>query len=298
MPLFGSHLSIAGSFTHAVEEAVRLGCQSLQIFTKAPNQWRGRDISLDEAKGFRQAVKSAKLKLTMAHDSYLINLASPDEGLYRQSITAFVEEIRRAERLGLTYIVTHPGAHLNAGEEDGLARVIAAFDAIHRMTEDVAVKVLIETTAGQGTSLGYRFEHLQTILAGVQDSERMGVCVDTCHLFAAGYELFPKTEYDKTMRELSKVVGMKWVKAFHLNDSMKKLGSRVDRHAHIGQGEIGKEAFGFVINDSRFRSLPMILETPKEDNMDVVNLGILHELMQKKNLTQSRKGAKAAQKIS
>lgn len=279
MPIFGSHLSVARGFAQAVDDAVKLGCQSLQVFTKAPNQWRGRDISLIEADEFRRAVKKAKLRYTLAHDSYLINLASPDERLYRQSIESFVEEIRRAERLGITYLVTHPGAHLNAGEDDGLASVVAALDAIHRMTDGVHVKVLLETTAGQGTSLGYRFEHLARILAGVKQPERLGVCVDTCHIFAAGYDLFPEKEYRKTMLELGRVVGMKWIKAFHLNDSMKPLGSRVDRHAHIGQGEIGKEAFGFVVNDPRFRKVPMILETPKENEMDVVNLRLLRHML-------------------
>jgi len=296
VPLFGSHLSIAGSFTRAVDRAVQLGCQTVQIFTKAPNQWYGREISQTEAVEFKRAVKKAKLKFPLAHDSYLINLASPDEALYRRSVEAFVEEVRRAEMLGLTYLVTHPGGHVNAGESEGLKRVVKAFDEIHDRTRGVRVTVLIENTAGQGTSLGFRFDHLKAILAGVKEPKRMGVCLDTCHLFAAGYPLFPKNEYLTTVSELSRVVGMKWVKAFHLNDSLKSLGSRVDRHAHIGQGQIGKDAFRFVVNDPRFSKMPMILETPKENDMDVVNLALLSELVEKKSLVQSRQGAKKSKR--
>jgi deoxyribonuclease IV len=282
VPLLGSHLSVAGSFSRAVDRAVQLGCQTVQIFTKAPNQWYGREISTTEADEFRRAIKKAKLKFPLAHDSYLINLASPDESLYRKSIEAFIEEIRRAEMLGLTYLVTHPGAHAGCGDETGLQRVIAALDEAHDRTADVRVKVLIENTAGQGTCLGHRLEHLRSILAGVKKPERLGVCIDTCHAFAAGYALFPETEYRRTMRELNRVVGRKWVKALHLNDSMKPLGSRVDRHAHIGQGAIGKAAFQFVVNDPQFRNVPMILETDKENDMDVVNLRVLRQLQKQK----------------
>lgn len=279
MPLFGSHLSVAGSLARAVTEARSLGCASLQIFSKSPNQWRSRPIGADEATAFRKAVRAAGLKKTLAHDSYLINLASPDETLYRRSIDAFVEEVQRAEALGLTYLVMHPGAHLGAGENEGLRRVIVALNRIHRRTPTAKVKVLLETTAGQGTCLGYRFEHLQTILAGVQCPKRLGVCVDTCHIFAAGYALAPEPEYRRTMRELHHVIGKTWVRAFHLNDSLKPFASRRDRHAHIGQGEIGSEAFRFVVNDPWWSKLPMILETPKENQMDVVNLRLLNKLL-------------------
>lgn len=282
MPLFGSHLSVAGSFTRAVDDAVKLGCQTVQIFTKAPNQWRGRPIVEEESIEFRKAIRRAKLKLPLAHDSYLINLASCDDALYRRSVEAFVEEIQRAELLGLSYLVTHPGAHMGSGDEVCLANVVRALDEVAERTKDTKLKVLIETTAGQGTHLGWRFEHLQTILTGVADAKRLGVCVDTCHVFAAGYALDPIKEYRQTMQELDKVVGLKWVKAFHLNDSKKPLGSRVDRHAHIGQGEIGKEAFRNVVNDKRFAKLPMILETPKENDMDVVNLALLRKLQSAK----------------
>jgi len=262
-----------------VTEAQALGLQSLQIFSKSPNQWRSRPITSEEAAEFRKAVRIAGLKKTLSHDSYLINLASPDDALYQRSIDAFTDEILRAELLGLNYLVTHPGAHLGVGEDEGLRRVIAALNVAHGQTPTVRVKVLIETTAGQGTCLGHRFEHIKTILSGVKDAKRLGVCVDTCHIFAAGYALFPAAEYGKTMRELQRVIGRSWVKAFHVNDSLKPFASRRDRHAHIGEGEIGSEAFGLVVNDPWWAKLPMVLETPKENQMDVVNLRRLNELL-------------------
>ncbi len=281
MPLLGSHLSVAGGFTKAIDAAVKLGCDTVQIFTKAPSQWRGREITDLEAFEFRKSFKQSKLKLPLVHDSYLINLAAPDEALYRRSIDAFVDEVQRSEKLGIAYIVTHPGAHVGAGEEIGLQRVVVALNEVVARTPDVKVKILIEATAGQGTTLGWSFGHLRAILKGATKPLRLGICLDTCHVFAAGYALWPANAYKKTMLEFDKVVGMKWLKAFHLNDSKKPLGSRVDRHEHLGQGCIGLEAFGLVVNDPRFAKLPMILETAKENGMDVVNLALLRELQQR-----------------
>ncbi|MFL5330647.1 MAG: deoxyribonuclease IV [Gemmataceae bacterium] len=278
MPLLGSHLSVAGAFTNAVDEARRLGCRALQVFTKAPSQWRGRPIGDEEARAFRQAVKAAGIKRTMAHDSYLINIASPEPGLYRQSIEALFLELQRAELLGINYLVMHPGAHLCAGETDALARVVTALDEIHERTAGFKIRILIENTAGQGSCIGHRFEHLAAILRGVQEPRRLGVCLDTCHTFAAGYALTPLREYRRTFEEFDRVVGMKHVKAFHLNDSLKEFGSRVDRHAHIGQGKIGSAAFRYIVNDPQFAKLPMVLETPKENNMDEVNLRLLRRM--------------------
>jgi len=230
---------------------------------------------------FRRAIKSAKIKRTLAHDSYLINIGSPDETLYRQSVDALVAEVQRAEMLGLNYLVMHPGAHVNSGDDPSLARVITALDEVHARTPHVKVRILIENTAGQGSCLGHRFEHLAVILKGVRESKRLGVCLDTCHMFAAGYPISSSKEYQSTMSEFRRVVGMKHLKAFHLNDSVRELGSRVDRHAHIGKGKIGVEAFRHVVTDPRFAKLPMILETPKENNMDVTNLRILRKLLRK-----------------
>jgi deoxyribonuclease-4 len=218
----------------------------------------------------------------MAHDSYLINLASPDEPLYRRSVEAFVVELQRAERLGLRYLVTHPGAHIDSGEEAGLARVACALDEVHQRCPGFRVRILLETMAGQGSTLGHRFEHLARILAQVREPNRLGVCLDTCHVFAAGYALAPEAEYRATLRAFDKLVGLKRLKAFHVNDSLKPQGSRVDRHAHIGRGCLGLEPFRLLVNDSRFARHPMVVETPKEhgdqDDMDAVNLAVLRGL--------------------
>jgi deoxyribonuclease-4 len=282
MPHFGAHLSIAGGFTAALGEAAELGCTALQIFTKAPSSWAGRAITSEEATAFRSALAASEVKVTAAHDSYLINLASHDEALYRRSVDAFVEEMGRAEMLGLDYLVMHPGAHLDGTEGDGLARVAAALDEAHRRCPRYRVRVLIETTAGQGTTLGHRFEHLQGILSLVRSPERLGVCFDTCHVFAAGYSLWPKPEYEATMRELSRTVGLEKIELFHVNDSKKGRGSRVDRHAHIGRGELGVGPFRLLVGDPRFSGRGMILETPHEEDgvaMGPVNLGVLSGLL-------------------
>jgi deoxyribonuclease-4 len=232
---------------------------------------------------FRKALRGSGLRFPLAHDSYLINLASPDDALYRRSIEAFVVEVERAELLGLSYLVMHPGAHVNSGEEAGLARVARALDEVHARCPEARVKVLLETTAGQGTCLGHRFEHLATILEAVADPKRLGVCLDTCHVFAAGYPLSPEAEYRATMTAFNDTIGIKQLKAFHVNDSVKPLGSRVDRHAPIGRGCLGVEPFRLLLNDARFRNHPMVLETPKEegdnDAMDAVNLATLRGLL-------------------
>jgi deoxyribonuclease IV len=282
MPLFGAHLSIAGGCHNAVTRAIEYGCQTVQIFTKNANQWEGKPLTLEDRALFRKMLRRSGLKCPTAHDSYLINLASSDEKLYRRSLEAFIDEVERAEALGLKYLVMHPGAHMGAGEEAGLARVAAALDEVHSRCAACKVKVLLETTAGQGSALGHRFEHLATILKLVAEPRRLGVCLDTCHVFVAGYPLGTRAEYEATFREFDRVIGLKWLKVFHLNDSLKPLGSRVDRHAHIGKGCLGSEPFRMLVNDPRFRVHPMILETPKEsdacDDMDVINLTTLREL--------------------
>ena len=221
--------------------------------------------------------------VAVAHNSYLINLASHDDTLWRRSVDAFVIEMERAELFGLDYLVAHPGTPVDGDEEAGLARVAQALDEIQRRCPKYHVMVLLETTAGQGKSLGHRFEHLAEIIALVRKSERLGVCLDTCHVFAAGYPLAPRKQYLATMRAFDRIIGLDRLLAFHLNDSKKPLGSRVDRHAHIGQGHLGLEAFRYLVNDRRFRNHPMILETPKEgpndEAMDAINLKLLRELV-------------------
>lgn len=279
MPLFGAHMSIAGGCHNALLAAQAHGCQTVQLFTKNANQWSARPLSEEEIDTFRRLRRQQRLRVTMAHDSYLINLASPDDALYHRSIEAFVDEVARAEALGLTYLVAHPGAHVDSGEEPGLRRVAAALDEVHARCPGYRVRVLLETTAGQGSTLGHRFEHLARILERVADPDRLGVCFDTCHVFAAGYALAPAAEYRATMRAFDRAIGLRRLRAFHVNDSLKPLGSRVDRHAHLGRGHLGEEPFRLLVNDRRFRNRPMVLETPKEDDMDAVNLAVLRGLV-------------------
>lgn len=308
MPLFGAHMSIAGGLYKSVLAAQSHGCQALQLFTANPQTWHvvpvavqgatkpaglpknknGKPASTgtlanEDVASFRRSLRGSGVRRTLAHDSYLTNLASPDEAVFRRSIEAFTAELRRSEQLGLHYVVMHPGAHVESGEEAGLARVATALDEVHARCPGFRVKVLLEATAGQGSCLGHRFEHLARILSLVSDPARLGVCLDTCHVFAAGYALSPEKEYRATLREFDRLVGLRRLCAFHINDSLKPFGSRVDRHAAIGRGEIGPEAFRLLVNDPRFRSRPMILETPKEDadgnDMDTVNLATLRGLM-------------------
>jgi len=281
MPLYGAHFSIAGGLANAALTCGVLECGTFQLFTKNASQWAAKPISDDDATSFRKAVKQAKAKFVTAHDSYLINLAATDEVLFQKSVAAMVVEVERAEQLGLAYLVAHPGAHVGAGDEFGLARVIQGIDEVHARCPGFAVKILIETTAGQGTTLGWKFEHSATILNGVNAPERLGVCLDTCHVFAAGYDLRTPETYAATMQEFDAVVGLKRIRVLHVNDSKKGLGSRVDRHAGLGEGMIGENAFRCIATDKRFRNVPMILETPKENDagepQDPINLGRLRQ---------------------
>ncbi len=282
MPLLGAHQSIAGGYHKAVERAAEVDCEVVQLFTKNNNQWRARDITPEEVARFRAALTSLRIGHPIAHDSYLINLAAPQKRLWKRSIDAFVVEMHRAETLGIPGVVTHPGAYTSSSVARGLKRVAAALDEIHAQTRGLAARCLLETTAGQGTSLGWRFEHLAAILDAVRDPDRLGVCFDTCHVFAAGYPLGTQKDYRATMRAFDQVVGLARIRAFHLNDSARPLGSRVDRHAHIGRGHLGSEAFRLLLRDRRFRRVPMYLETPKgktgRQDWDVVNLRKLRAL--------------------
>jgi deoxyribonuclease-4 len=283
MPLFGAHMSIAGGYHHALLAAQKHQCGTVQLFTKNNNQWEGKPLTAEDVATFRRVLRETRLRHATAHDCYLINLASPDAALYRRSVEAFVVELQRAEALGLAYLVTHPGAATDGDEQRGLARIAAALDEAHRRCPNFRVRVLLETTAGQGNSLGHRFEHLARVFALVAEPERLGVCLDTCHVFAAGYALAPLAEYQATMKAFDRLIGLKRLRCFHVNDSLKPQGSRVDRHAHLGRGCLGLEPFRLLVNDYRFRGRPMILETPKEegdnDDMDSVNLATLRGLL-------------------
>lgn len=279
MPLLGAHMSIAGGCHHALLAAKEHGCEAVQIFTKNTNQWRARVLTEEDIRTFKTVFRQTRLRLSMAHTSYLINLASPVDSLYRRSVEAFVEELHRAEQLGLHYLVIHPGASKGSAEEAGLQRVAAALDETHRRCPRYRVRILLETTAGQGSCLGHRFEHLARIFQLLPKPNRVGICFDTCHVFAAGYPLAPAAEYQTTIQKFDDLIGLKRLRAFHLNDSLKPLGSRVDRHAHIGRGHLGLEPFRLLLNDPRFDDRPMVIETPKENEMDRVNLGVLRGLL-------------------
>ncbi len=282
--LLGAHMSIAGGVFNAPVRGKSIGCDTIQIFVKNANQWVGKPISDEEAEKFQESKRETGIDPIFSHNSYLINLASPDDALYEKSIDAMLDELERSEKLGLPFIVMHPGAHVGSGEETGLKRIAAAINTLFQKTKGYGVKIALETTAGQKSNLGYNFEQLAALIMAVKDKKRVCVCYDTCHTFAAGYDLRTKSAYEATFAEFDKVVGLEQVCAFHLNDSVDELGSRIDRHAHIGQGHIGLEGFRFLMNDDRFASVPMVLETPKGPEMaeDVMNLKVLRDLIGKR----------------
>jgi deoxyribonuclease-4 len=281
--MFGSHLSIAGGLHNAATAAETLGMDTVQIFTKNQQQWKAKPLEEDVVASWKSHCGRLNFEHTVSHDSYLINLASPDDALWRKSIDLFVEELSRCVILGIPYLVTHPGAHVGCGEEAGLKRVAAALDLVHDRVGKGKVITCLEITAGQGTCLGHRLEHLATIIELSKDPDRLAVCLDTAHLFAAGYD-FRGRKYAKLIKEIETTVGIERIKVLHLNDSKKELGSRVDRHDHIGRGLIGVDGFRPIVRDKRWKNIPKILETPKEKNdagrdWDAVNLETLKGLM-------------------
>jgi deoxyribonuclease IV len=260
--MFGSHLSISGGIHNALLEAEALGCDTVQVFTKNQQQWKCKPLAADTVEQWKTHLARLKFRKTVSHDSYLINLASPDDRLWHASIDLFIEELNRCQILGIPYLVTHPGAHVGTGETPGLKRVAASLDRAYAAANANDVITCLEITAGQGSSLGYRLEHLAEIVSLSKNPKRLAVCLDTAHLFAAGYD-FRGHGYQKFRRELDKILGLEKVKVLHLNDSKKDLGSRVDRHDHIGLGKIGREGFVAIIRDDAFADVPKILETPK-----------------------------------
>jgi deoxyribonuclease IV len=279
--LLGAHMSIAGGTFLAIDRAAEVGCTVLQIFVKNSNRWQGRPLSDEEAEEFRRRRGSSRLARVVAHDCYLINPASSRDELWNQSIAALVDEMERCARLGVGHLVVHPGSHGGAGETAGIARVAAALDQALDRTAGSGVHIAIEGTAGQGTSLGYRFEHLRDMIGASRYSDRLDVCLDTCHLFAAGYDLCQPEGYERTMESFSAAVGFARLAVFHLNDSKKPLGSRVDRHEHIGRGEIRRAGFACVMNDPRLAAVPKLIETPKgkTSKEDRCNLRVLRSLV-------------------
>jgi deoxyribonuclease-4 len=282
-------MSVAGGLPRAVERAVVHRCDALQIFAKNANQWRGRELPREEIREFRAKIKAAGIGPVVSHASYLINLASTNPVLRQQSLDAMGDEIDRAEALGLLGVVLHPGAYTIGSEADGLTLIADGLLDLLRARKRGKTMILLEHTAGQGTALGATFEQLASIMAKMNDHRRVGVCLDTCHLIASGYDIGTPEGYASTFEQFGRLVGFDRLKAFHLNDSKKPLGSRVDRHEHIGRGYLGLEPFRRIVNDRRFRDLPMLLETPKAegkptgpiaiDPLDEQNLNTLRALM-------------------
>jgi len=280
----GAHMSIGGGIWKALERGKELGCDTVQIFTKNARSWRAKPLSQEEVALFRRTQQSTGIEPVVAHDTYLINLASPKDDLYEKSIEALQTELERAQALGIPYMVMHPGAHMGSGEEEGLYRISRALNLIHQRAPDLKVMVLLETTAGQETNLGWRFEHLARIIEMLEEDWRVGVCFDTCHVFAAGYDICSDEGYRRTFEEFDEVIGLERLKVIHLNDSKAPCGSRIDRHEHIGRGKIGLEAFRRLLTDDRFAELPFIIETPKGqspqgEDWDRVNLRLLRSLL-------------------
>ena len=285
--MFGSHLSIAGGMHNALTKAEELGCETVQVFTKNQQQWKCKPLEAEAVECWSRECGRLKFEQTVSHDSYLINLASPDPVLWEKSVELFVEELKRCLLLRIPYLVTHPGAHVGQGEETGLKRVAEALDIIHQRVPKKfaghAVITCLEITAGQGTCLGCKLEHLATIIDLVDEPARLGVCLDTAHLFAAGYD-FRGRKYAGFIKNVDGTVGIDRIKVWHLNDSKRELNSRVDRHEHIGRGTIGLDGFRPIVRDKRWAAVPKILETAKEKSpdgreWDVVNLEVLRGLM-------------------
>lgn len=277
----GAHISIAGGIDKSVPTAHDVGCEVLQVFVKSSNQWRAAPFRDGETRRFRDNLTATGLGPVVAHDSYLINMCSPDEALWARSRDAFLVELDRCEALGIGFLVTHPGAHIGSGEAAGLDRLVRALDEVHAARPRQEVMVLLETTAGQGSSLGHRFEQLAAVRRRVAQPRRVGVCLDTCHVFAAGYDLRTPAAYRETLQRFDETVGLDALRAIHLNDSKRELGSRVDRHEAIGAGRLGLRAFDLLLNDPRLKEVPMILETPKGKDYaeDRVNLARLRSLL-------------------
>jgi len=285
----GAHMSIAGGVSKAVDRAVVHGCEALQIFTKNASQWRGKPLDPAEIRLFRQRIEQTGIAPAVSHASYLINLATTFPVLRKQSIVAFVDELDRAEALGLLGVVIHPGTCTAGADEDALRLIADAIRVVYKARPRYKTMVLLEHTAGQGRTLGYRFEHLATIIRHLRGSKRVGVCLDTCHLVASGYDITSDAGYRDTFEQFDRIVGIDRLKAFHGNDSKRPCGSRVDRHEHIGQGCLGLEPFRRLLHDTRFAGLPLLIETEKThgaerkgaivaDPLDVKNLEALRRL--------------------
>ena len=280
-PLLGAQMSIAGGVGNALLLGKKVNCDAIQIFTKSSRQWASKPYSKEEIDLFLLNRKETGIKAVIAHDSYLLNLGSPDEALRKRSLAAFIDELERCEILGASHLIAHPGAHMGAGEAEGIKTIARSLNEVHKACPGYEAKVTLEITAGQGSCLGYRFEQIGRMFDATHDNDRLRVCFDTEHAFAAGYDIRTREGYERTFYEFDEKIGTDRIAAFHLNDSKKELNSRVDRHEHIGKGQIGVEGFRLLVNDQRFWGLPMCLETPKGPDLkeDRRNLTLLRSLM-------------------
>ncbi len=278
--MLGAHTSTQGGVSAAITLAEKLGFRAIQIFTKNNNQWKAKPLTNSEADEFKRRVAESQIKVIVSHDSYLINLCSSKPDLLEKSREAFVDELERCEMLGIPYLNFHPGAHGGMGEEEGIKLIAESLNIAHQKTKNYKVQSMLEATAGQGTAIGYTFEHLKKIIDLVDEKERMSVCIDTAHIFAAGYDIKDKKNYNKVIKDFDAIIGLDLLKCFHMNDSKKPLGSRVDRHDHIGKGFIRLEGFTNIMNDKRLLHIPKILETPKgkEQLEDLENIKTLKSL--------------------
>jgi len=279
--LLGAHMSIAGGVDKAIDRGSSINCTAIQIFTKSNTQWRTIPFRKTEVVEFKKKLEKTRIQSVFGHNCYLINLGSQDQEIYKKSMNTLLIELERCEILGLPFLVMHPGSHMGTGERKGIKRIAESLDKILETIREYNVQIALETTAGQGRSLGYRFEQIAEIIDLIKLKEKVGVCLDTCHIFAAGYDIRNRKAYEETIREFDSIVGINKIKAIHLNDSKKELGSRVDRHEHIGKGFIGLEAFRYIMNDERFKEIPKVLETPKGEDMkeDIMNLRVLKGLV-------------------
>lgn len=276
--LLGAHMPTSGGMYKSLVSGKEIGCNAVQLFTGSPRQWAHPPLKEEEVEKFLKAKEDTGIRFTVAHDSYLINLAAPSEEVMEKSHKAFRGELDRANVLGIPWVVTHMGAHLNLGEDEAVQRLIDSLKKILDETDGYSSGVALETTAGQGTGLGWRFEQIGKVLEGVGHDSRIGVCLDTCHIFVAGYDIRAEEAYEETLQQFDSLIGLNRLKVIHANDAKKPLGSRVDRHEHIGQGEIGDAAFARLVTDARLSHVPIILETPESETMHEVNLNRLKKM--------------------
>ncbi|MHB1688967.1 MAG: deoxyribonuclease IV [Ignavibacteriaceae bacterium] len=279
--LLGAHTSTQGGVAASVDLAEKLKFSAMQIFTKNNNRWTAKPFDEKEILSYKTKLKASGIQFVVSHDSYLINLCAINEEILKKSREAFLDELIRCEQLEIPYLNFHPGAHGGAGEETGIKLIAESLNIVHGKTKGYKVSSMIEATAGQGTALGYTFEQLKEIIDLVDDKDRMSVCIDTAHIFAAGYDIKNKNTFEQVIKDFDSIVGLDRLKCIHMNDSKKDLGSRVDRHEHIGKGFIGKEGFRNIMNDKRLERIPKILETPKgkEQLEDLENIKVLLSLV-------------------